>query len=243
MELVNFSSPDPGAYLACDEVLLLQAEAGRRGETLRFAEIASPAVVMGVGAVWREEVRGDACRADGVPLLRRCSGGGTVLVARGCLNYSAVLDMEQRPELRSVRASYRQIVPRLAAALSRDGMAVRHAGLCDLAWENRKVGGCAQKRKRRWLLHHGTLLYDMELAALDRYLGRPPRPPDYRRNRPHSTFASNLPHRRAELMRAVRATFGVDEHDCPTDLTEELSEQVSRLAGHKYRSDEWAYRR
>ena len=29
MELVRFSSPDPGAYLACDEVLLQQAEAGQ----------------------------------------------------------------------------------------------------------------------------------------------------------------------------------------------------------------------
>ena len=74
MELVRFSSPDPGAYLACDEVLLQQAEAGRRGETLRTAEIERPAVVMGVGAVWRQEVRTDACRADSIPLLRRCSG-------------------------------------------------------------------------------------------------------------------------------------------------------------------------
>lgn len=243
MEFVSFSSPDPAGYLACDEVFLLQAEAGQRGETLRFGEIARPTIVMGVGAVWREEVRADACRSDGVPLFRRCSGGGTVLVGRGCLNYSAILDMERRPELRSVRASYRQIVPRLAAALSRNGVEVRHAGLSDLARGDRKVGGSAQKRKRRWLLHHGTLLYDMELPALDRYLGRPPRPPGYRRNRPHSTFVWNLPHGREELMHAVRAAFGAEDVTCPTDLTEELSEQVANLAARKYRSKEWTYRR
>ncbi len=243
MELVSFSSGDPAAHLACDEVLLLQAEAGRRGETLRFGEIAQPTVVMGVGGVWREEVRTDACRADGVPLLRRCSGGGTVLIARGCLNYSVILDMGRRPELRSVRASYGCIVPGLAAALSRDGVEVRHAGLSDLALGGRKVGGSAQKRKRRWLLHHGTLLYGMELAALDRYLGRPVRPPDYRRNRPHSAFVTNLPHGRDELMRAVRTAFGCAGPVAPTDLTGVLSQQVADLAARKYRSDEWTCRR
>lgn len=243
MELVRFSSPDPGAYLACDEVLLQQAEAGRRGETLRLAEIERPTVVMGVGAVWRREVRTDACRADGIPLLRRCSGGGTVLVARGCLNYSVVLDMESRPELRSVRASYRRLVPPLAAALSRDGVQVRHAGLSDLARGNRKVGGTAQKRKRRWLLHHGTLLYDLDVNALDRYLALPLRTPEYRGGRPHCAFVTNLPHAPEELVHAVRAAFGVAGDLPPTDLTGELSQDVVDLVARRYACDDWTYRR
>jgi len=243
MELVDFNSPDPAAYLACDEMLLLQAEAGRRRETLRIGEIGSPTVVMGVGAVWQREVRAGACRADGVPLLRRCSGGGTVLVARGCLNYSVILDTERRPELRSVRASYGHLVPLVAAALSRDGTHVRHAGLSDLAWANRKVGGTAQKRRHRWLLHHGTLLYDLDVHTLDRYLGRVRHPPEYRAGRPHSAFVTNLPHARDELVHAVRAAFGIAETVPSTDLTEEFSEDVADLVDRKYACDDWTYRR
>lgn len=243
MELVTFRSPDPRAYLACDELLLDQAEEGLRAESLRFGVVEQPAVVMGVGAIWRRQVRAEECAVDGVPVLRRCSGGGAVLVGHGCLTYSAVLDMRKRPELRSVRGSCRHLVAPLASALSRAGVQIRHAGLCDLAWDDRKVGGTAQKRKRRWLLHHGTLLYGLEVEALDRYLAVPPDMPDYRCGRPHSAFVRDLPYSPKSLIRAVCSIFGLDLRGPPLDLSDELADEVAALIERKHGTDEWVYRR
>ena len=197
---------------------------------------------MGIGAVWRDEVRGDACRAAGAPILRRCSGGGTVLVGRGCLSYSVVLDMQARPELRVPRESYRHLVPPLARALSALGPRVEHAGLSDLACGGRKVGGTAQKRKQRYLLHHGTLLFDLDVAAMDRLLGRPPDEPSYRAGRVHSEFVANLPLMREQLEGAVRTAYGCPPGEA-VDLTARLRPGVADLVATKYGADAWTYRR
>ena len=98
--------------------MLLQAEAGQGDEVLRFWEWPEPAVVLGAGCRLAEDVDETACVADGVPILRRASGGGTVLLGRGCLLYSLVLDTEGCPALREVPFSYVYILERI-----RDGIA------------------------------------------------------------------------------------------------------------------------
>ena len=49
-----------------------------------------------------QDVDEAACQADGVPILRRSSGGGTVLLGRGCLLYSLVLSYDRSPALAEV---------------------------------------------------------------------------------------------------------------------------------------------
>src|SRR3954447_21732924 len=89
--------PTPAENVALDEALLLDAEAGRAGEVLRLWERPAPAVVLGSGCKLLDDVDVAACEADGVPLVRRSSGGGTVLLARGCLCYSLVLAFARDP--------------------------------------------------------------------------------------------------------------------------------------------------
>ena len=66
----------------------------RRGrEVLRFWELPTLAVVLGSGGSVAIDVNVAACDADGVPILRRASGGGTVLLGPGCLCFSLVLEL------------------------------------------------------------------------------------------------------------------------------------------------------
>src|SRR5437867_1628240 len=95
--------------LALDEALLLHAEAGGP-ETLRLWEWPRPAVVIGAGGRLADEVDENACRGDEVPIARRSSGGGTVLLGAGCLLYSLVLRFDRHPALGDLRASYRFIL-------------------------------------------------------------------------------------------------------------------------------------
>ncbi len=243
MQLVRFDGADLLAHLACDEILLGQAEAGQRGEMLRVYEVKAPGVVMGVGGRCRREVRLDACRAAGVPIARRCSGGGTVLVGPGCVLYSLVLDMRARPEMRTARRSYQLLLAPLAKALSRGDGEVQHAGLSDLALNGRKVGGSAQKRGRRYVLHHGTLLYNLPVDLMDRYLGAPPNAPVYRGDRCHTEFVTNLDLSRENVIHAFRRAYDVDGSTGALDLTNELNKVVADLTARKYGSEEWTYRR
>src|SRR5215813_9500173 len=93
------TSPDSAAEnLALDEILLAQRE-----ETLRFWECSRPVVVLGRSGRARGQIRMEACEADGVDVLRRCSGGGAVVLGPGCLNYSFVFSLEERPLWHNVR--------------------------------------------------------------------------------------------------------------------------------------------
>src|SRR2546430_163392 len=87
--------------LALDEALLLAAEADGP-EVLRLWEWPAPAVVLGAAGRIREEVHEEHCRADEVPILRRASGGGTVLLGQGCLLYSLVLAYDSAPGLSEI---------------------------------------------------------------------------------------------------------------------------------------------
>lgn len=243
MQLVDFDSDEAAGHLACDELLLERAEAGDQGETLRLCEIGRPTVVLGVSDRWREMVRAERCAADGVTLRRRCSGSGAVVVAGGCVNYSLVLDAGVRPELSTIRSTHRWAVGRVAAAVSRPGLELRLAGLCDLAWGRRKVGGSAQRRKRRFVLQHGTVLYGLDLGLLDRCLRHPPDEPDYRAGRPHAEFVANLPLAREEVVAGIRRAFDVPADRQPFDLTADLREEVQALARAKYALDAWTFRR
>ena len=57
----------------------------------------------------------------------------------------------------------------------------------------RKICGNAQRWKRRAFLHHGTILYDFDLAKIERYLRLPARQPDYRAGRAHHHAAAACP--------------------------------------------------
>jgi len=190
MRLIEGPS-DPRGNVALDARLFVDVEEGNGDETLRFWEARRPAVVVGrFGRIDREVDEG-ACRADGVPIVRRISGGGAVVIGPGCLNYALVLSLDRRPELRDVDRSYDLILGRVAAALGIAG--VRRAGASDLAIGDRKLGGSAQRRGRCALLHHGTVLYGFDVRAMERYLKPPPRQPAYRANRPHGAFVTNVP--------------------------------------------------
>src|SRR6267142_3791746 len=136
MVIIDISANDAAANLALDEFLLDQNQ-----EVLRFWECARPVVVAGRSGVIEEQVRVEACAADGVDVLRRCSGGGAVVLGPGCLNYSLVFSLEVRPEWRDVRRSFCDILNRMAQAL---GAAV--CGQSDLVWQGRKVSGNSQRR-------------------------------------------------------------------------------------------------
>jgi lipoate-protein ligase A len=188
--------PDQPDISATDQVdqdwaLFRAVENGSANETLRFWEAIHPTVVIGCGGRIADEVFDESCASDGVPILRRCSGGGAVVLGPGCLNYALVLSLVQRPNLVDLRRSYHIILERLTEALALPGLG--SAGTSDLALDGRKVSGNAQRRGRRALLHHGTLLYGFDPRLSARYLREPVRQPSYRERRPDMDFLTNLP--------------------------------------------------
>jgi lipoate---protein ligase len=234
MLYLDLTLPDAADNLALDEALLLQAESGEGGEVLRMWEYPRPVVVLGAGCNWAEEVYEASCTADAVPILRRSSGGGTVLLGRGCLLYSVVLRYDRSPRLDEIGSSYAYILERISVVFP--GLAP--AGTSDLAVGGRKCSGNAQQRKRSHLLHHGTLLYDFDTALVSRYLRPPPRQPEYRGGREHAAFLGNLPLLGDELKHRLRDVWQAQPQGeaYPDEL-------VQQLTAEKYSRAEWNRRR
>jgi lipoate---protein ligase len=238
VHLLDLSLPSMPANLALDEALLLQAEAGQGGEVLRLWEWPAPAVVLGSGGKLAEDVDEAACEADGVPILRRSSGGGTVLLGPGCLLYSLVLAFDRSPLLREIPFSYAFILDLLRETLAGLLPDIVRAGTSDLAAGGRKFSGNSQQRKRSHVLHHGTLLYHFDFAPVGRYLRMPLRQPDYRGGREHGAFLTNLPATAEELKARLRQAWQVEGERLawPREL-------VDRLVEEKYSRAEWVRRR
>jgi lipoate-protein ligase A len=230
--------PSLTANLALDEALLLEAEDGHGGEVLRIWEWPTPAVVLGAGCRLAEDVDQEACRADAVPILRRASGGGTILLGRGCLLFSLILSYQLSPELLDITSSYEYVLERIRGALAGLLPDLEHAGTSDLSSQGRKFSGNAQQRKRSHLLHHGTLLYDFDLGRVSRYLRLPARQPDYRGQRGHADFLLNLPASAAELEKRLRRAWQAE-----TELTASPALRVQQLVEEKYAQATWVRRR
>lgn len=170
--------------MAFDDDLL---KAGRA--TLRFWESPIHFVVLGRSGRPEKEVNLGACRAAGIPVLHRSSGGGTVLQGPGCLNYALVLPLAGCPGLANVGASYQILLRQIAGALRLPGLEVCGT---DILLDGRKVSGNAQRRTKGWLLHHGTILHGLDLQLMERLLLEPARQPAHRRGRPHREFVAPL---------------------------------------------------
>jgi lipoate-protein ligase A len=234
----DFSAREPAENLAADEALLDWCEAGEDREALRFWESPVHFIVLGYGNRIAEEVRLEDCRAAGVPVLRRCSGGGSVVQGPGCLNYSVVLEIARAPKLAGITDANRFVMERNRAAIEQLlGHPVSVEGFTDLATDGRKFSGNAQRRKRRCLLFHGTVLLGLDLARVAQWLLPPPRQPDYRRARPHGEFIANLPLTAVGVKTALARAWRADG-----SFGEDLSKAIARLVAERYGRDDWNLR-
>ena len=232
--------PSVAENLALDEALLAEAHDGLfAGVVVRTWMAREPAVVLGSSSQVSQEVDLAACEAEGVAIVRRPSGGLTVVIGPGCLMWTVVATWPgPTPAIDRIHAA---VLDPLSAALRAADRAVVRRGSSDLAidisGELRKVSGNALRVRRQAVLYHGTLLDDFDLGLVSRVLRHPPREPEYRAGRDHGSFLANLSLGRGPLEAAVRGAFAAVEqrHEWPQD-------RVAELVRDRYRNTTWTHR-
>jgi lipoate-protein ligase A len=238
MKLLDLTLPWPAENLACDEALLDAAETGAGDEVLRFWESRESFVVVGYANKVAAEVNVAACETHGIPVLRRCSGGGTVVQGPGGLNYTLVLRITADGPLHSIGIANQFIMRQNRAALEsvvNRPVAVR--GHTDLTVGDRKFSGNSQRRKKHFLLFHGTFLLNFDLLLVSELLPMPSKQPDYREHRAHTEFLTNLNVPANEVKAALRQTWKAEE-----PLDNPPLEKITALARDKYATREWNFK-
>ncbi|MAW40308.1 MAG: hypothetical protein CMF27_05225 [Kiritimatiellaceae bacterium] len=155
--IVEPSGMDVFTHLAWEEYLMEEVS----GPVLMLWQSACAVVIGKNQNPWRE-CRLALMEEEGVPLARRCSGGGTVYHDEGNLNYCIVTDREAYREAQAFET--------VLDALSRVGADASLACKSNIRVSEGKVSGTAFAFRKGRVLHHGTLLLDSDLDRLERYL-------------------------------------------------------------------------
>lgn len=161
MRYISTESNDPYFNLAFEEYVLQNF----KDEDYLLLWNSEPSIVVGKYQNVFEEVNLMEARRQGVPVLRRISGGGTVYHDKNNLNYSMIMEYSR------VRFNgYDVFLEPMIQALNKMGISAAKRRSCDIAIEGLKISGSAQTIKKNRILHHGTLLFDSDLHHLHELL-------------------------------------------------------------------------
>lgn len=236
MKIFDKTFAAPEENLACDEALLDSCEANEKDEVLRFWESARHFVVLGYSNKAAHETNLANCSKLKIPIYRRPSGGGAVLQGPGCLNYALILKISK--ELDTIADTNRYVMEKnrraLEAALRQP---VRVRGITDLALGDLKFSGNSQRRKRNYVLFHGTFLLGMDISLVEQALRFPSKVPCYREGRSHKDFVINLEVDSKAIKKAL-----YEEWRAKGKLSSAPDADMKNLIREKYSTQEWNYK-
>lgn len=163
MLALRIDSLDPCFNLALEETLFNALEPGRPGWFLIWRN--GPSIIVGRHQNTLEEINEDFVRAAGLSVVRRPTGGGAVYHDEGNINFSflTVVDKNRPP-------SFADFLSPIVGALADLGVTARFSSRNDITVEGRKISGSAQRRSGSRMLHHGTMMVDLDAGILGKAL-------------------------------------------------------------------------
>ena len=233
--------------VALDEVLTEEVGAGRRNPTLRFWDWQEPSTVIGSFQSYRNEVDPVGVAKHGIKVVRRISGGGAMFMEAGnCITYSLYLPQTLVDGL-SFADSYPFLDAWVMAALEKLGITAFYVPLNDIATDQGKIGGAAQKRLANGgMLHHVTMSYDIDADKMVEVLRIGKEKLSDKGTRSAKKRVDPLRRQtglaRADIIAAMMEVFAERYGATPSELTEaELGAARERVAT-KFGTGEWLHR-
>ena len=144
-------------YLAAEEYIASQFPE----DNYLFTWQVSPTVVMGRNQVAHLELDLDFCRSEGIDVIRRKSGGGSIFADQGNIMVSVVTGKG------SVEPLFAEYAENVAECLCRLGAKVSVAGRNDIVLDGGgKICGNAFYHLKDRNIVHGTMLYDTNFPLM-----------------------------------------------------------------------------
>ncbi|GKV70770.1 MULTISPECIES: lipoate--protein ligase family protein [Pseudarthrobacter] len=233
--------------VALDEVLTEEVGAGRRHPTLRFWDWQEPSTVIGSFQSYRNEVDPGGVAKHGIKVVRRISGGGAMFMEAGnCITYSLYLPQTLVDGL-SFADSYPFLDAWVMAALEKLGINAFYVPLNDIATDQGKIGGAAQKRLANGgMLHHVTMSYDIDADKMVDVLRIGKEKLSDKGTRSAKKRVDPLRRQtglaRAAIIAAMADVFTDRYGATPSELTEGELATARERVGTKFGTAEWLHR-
>lgn len=158
MRYLKNPSTNPYFNLALDEYAMKHIDCD---EDFFFLWQNAPAVIIGKNQNTVEEINQSFIDEKGIKVARRVSGGGAVYHDLGNLNFTFVINVDDPGKV-----NYKKYVQPIIDALESMGIKAEASGRNDILIDGLKISGNAQRMANGKLMHHGTLLFDVQIEDL-----------------------------------------------------------------------------
>ena len=259
--LLNMGKGSAAMNMAIDEAIL-RAQKEQPNPTLRFYGWTQPAFSFGYFQNIAEEVDIDACRADGIQLVKRMTGGGTV-VHGWELTYTLILPRSDS-EI-SVANAYQRIGQSLTQAFQKLGIPARcyadsagavrnrtyraEANICltnpaehdVMSDNNKKLAGVSVRRNRYGIMFQGYISLDMPPPEILTRVSRDPVTQQMLREKSTAINTDGRSITRNALIQAISETFDLGIAFHLGKLSPMERAQTKTLAEIKYATSAWNF--
>lgn len=157
--------------IALDRALIEARLAGEIGDTIRFIQF-EPCALVGRHQDLAQELNLEACRERGVQTVRRMTGGGAIYMDGGQLGWALVCDKRVFGKV-GLPDVTEMVCNGIAAGLSKLGVDARFRPRNDIEIEGRKVSGTGGFFDGNILIFQGTVILDIDPAAMMAVLNVP----------------------------------------------------------------------
>lgn len=202
-----------------------------------------PSVIVGKYQNTIEEINYDFIQEHDIKVIRRNTGGGAVYHDLGNLNYSFII-----PEVQT-KVDFKTFTIPVVKALNAQGIDAVQTGRNDILVDGQKFSGNAQQFRNHRLLHHGTLMFDVNMDNVTKALKVKPGKFKSKATKSVRSRVTNL----KPFFDGCEVTTAADfkeillkwfdkEYDLKyIELTHEQQRDILTLREEKYGTDEWNY--
>jgi lipoate-protein ligase A len=127
---------------------------------------------------------------DNVEVLKRPSGGETVILTPNMLVYSAKMRFDKTTNTKATFSKINKSLIKHLLDIGIDNLSSK--GISDLSIGAKKIAGSSMYLQKDIIFYHAVLNISENPSLISRYLRHPSKEPDYREGRSHEEFVTSL---------------------------------------------------
>ncbi|WP_373484248.1 lipoate--protein ligase [Acetobacterium sp.] len=239
MKYIDWKETDPQTNLAFEEYVFNQMD---KNESYFLLWQNDNAVIVGKHQNTIEEINQEYIRANEIKVVRRLSGGGAVYHDLGNLNFTFIVNEDGQQQF-----DFQTFTRPLVDALKNLGVNAEFNSRNDIAIDGKKFSGNSQYAKRGRILHHGTILFNSNLATIQSAL-------KVKKDKIESKAIKSVKSRVTNIADYLNEGYSLDdfkaallkamfENDDLEQITllEEEIQAIEQLKAEKYATWDWNY--
>ncbi|WP_026389807.1 lipoate--protein ligase [[Acholeplasma] multilocale] len=240
INLVVGTSNDARFNLATEEYLVYKK---KFKDPLFFLWQNANTIVVGRNQNAFNEINVLKAQEDNVTIIRRNTGGGTVYQDMGNICFSSIVENNNL----SSSQNYQRTLAPIIDFLNQKGVKAYFSGRNDIEVDQMKISGNAQLKTQDKILEHGTLLFDVDLSKLPKYLNVDKTKMESKKVASVGAKVTNIKHLLNEPLEIEEFTKQLITHYVKGDevnlieLNDEDIMHIKHLVSEKYSNWDWTF--